>query len=140
MLGSQLLCSWLRSVHYHAIRLCSLSWDFCCAYALFCIHVTWCAWSHYSVMINLMGFMSCIVTFNASSLILSMLRSVHSHTAVLRSLSWDLLSCVAIVFNPCYVVCIVTLQCLDHCHGIYYRASSLFLSMLRSVLCHTTVL
>ena len=65
-----------------------------CAYALVYIHVTWCALSHYSVMINIMGFMSCIVTFYASSLILAML---HSHTAALRSLSWDLLSCVVTV-------------------------------------------
>ena len=78
MLGSQLLCSWLRR-----FGVCSLSRDFCCAYALFYIHVTWCAWLHYIVMINLVRFMSCIVTFYASSLIFSMLRSVHSHTAVL---------------------------------------------------------
>ena len=43
-------------------------------------------------------------------------------------------------FYPCYVLCIVTLQCLDHCHGIYCRVLSLFLSMLRSVHRHVLVL
>ena len=47
-------------------------------------------------------------------------------------------------FNPCYTVCISTLQCFDHHHGIYCRASSRFsassLFYPCSVHCHIIVL